>query len=342
MATSFALPNFSNTNYGGISPGNTMMSAGEFSFNPNAPNPFLYGTGGQNQYMNYPSMSYQGFPQMPGSASPMATSYNYPPGIVPPSQGFDPSVPGYPTSNTSGTAGAVGTSTKLPGGAYGGPTTDPLFTQAWAQYLASQMGQGVTPFDLSAILPSTGQATAPGTLTAPENPLLQSLQQFYQTGTGGPLPGVLPMWTSEMQAMQIPIQQQQANIEEAFGSRGALGSSESAQALATFGEQTAAQEQSLLGQLTLQALPGMEQSAMDIQGLDQQAINNLYQEFIRTQPQYNPMLGYESGFATTYPPIYGKQGFGASLGQTLGSTLGGGLGGAAMGGLSGLLSMIPF
>jgi hypothetical protein len=156
-------------------------------------------------------------------------------------------------------------------------------------------------------MPSTGEATKPGTLTAPDNPILKSLMEFYTKGTGGPLPGVLPMWNAEMKAMEIPIEKQMANIKEQFGARGALGSSEMANAMETFGAQTAADQEALLGQLTLQALPGMESAGMNQQSLDQKSIDNLVQEFIRTRPEYSPLLGEEFGFGTTFPPTYSNQ-----------------------------------
>ncbi len=287
----------------------------------------------ENQYMNFPSMGGGGLDggthnnMMPATQffGPQTnpTAQSTPPGMVPP-QGnpFGPVLPG---------KGGVGSVGKLPGGSYSGRTLDPTLTNTFDQWLMSQMGTGLAPFDLSAILPSTGQATTPGTLTAPENPILQQLQQFYQTGQGGPLPGVLPMWNAELQQMQIPIQQQLANIKEQFGARGALGSSEMAQALAQFGSQTAADENALLTQATQQALPGMEQFGMNLQQLDQQSINNLLQEFQRTQPQNNPLLGYEAGMASLFPPIYGKQGFTSAFGQSFGSGLGSGLAGLLTG-----------
>lgn len=280
----------------------------------------------ENQYMNFPSMGGGGLDSgshnniMPQFFGPQTnpTAQTSPPGIVPPGGApFAPVLPG---------KGGVGSVGKLPGASYSGRTLDPTLTNTFDQWLMSQMGTGMHPFDLSAIMPSTGQATTPGTLTAPENPILQQLQEFYKTGQGGPLPGVLPMWQAEMQQMNIPIQQQLANIKEQFGARGALGSSEMAQALAQFGSQTAADENALLTQATQQALPGMEQFGMGLQQLDQQSIDALYQEFQRTQPQNNPLLGYEAGMASLFPPIYGKGGFAGAFGQSFGGALGSGLG----------------
>lgn len=335
----YPIPNFAVTGTGGGfggslgglpsgGGGSDMISRGSFNF------------GGQNQFMNFPTMGGPGGQQATGAdlnpllfgnptdsqtaniggtfPLPGGAQTGTPPGIVPPSGGNPPLGP---YSNPADT-GKAGVGARLPGGAYTGRTLDPQFTEQLAQWLMSQLGKGATPFDLSAILPSTGQATAPGTLTAPENPILQSLQQFYQTGEGGPLPGVLPMWQSAMKAMEIPIAQQEANIKEQFGARGALGSSELGSALETYGAQTAADQEALLGQLTLQALPGMEQFGAGLQGMDQASIDRLLQEFQRTQPEYSPLLGEEFGFGTTFPPIYGRPGFGASFQSALGGALG--------------------
>jgi hypothetical protein len=265
---------------------------------------------GSNQYMNYPSMN--------NSYYPMQNSMAPTPGIVSPT-----------TSSSFTNQPYMSAQQETPSGQYTSPTVDPFLTSSLGQYFQSMLGKGATPFDLSAILPSTGQATTPGSLTAPMNPILQSLMQFYQTGQGGPLPGVLPMWNTEMQAMNIPIQQQLANIKEQFGSRGALGSSEAANAFAQFGEQTALEQESLLGQLTMQALPGMEQFGGALQSLDQQSIQNLYNEFLRTQPEYSPLLPGIESMATTFPGMTDpKQGIGSailgglgSLAQTAGAVL---------------------
>jgi hypothetical protein len=316
----YSIPDFANLGknggYGGMPAGGMQQDFGS-----------LGGTSStSNQYMNFPSMT------MPSTGGPLdmgtpatpqpSPAVSAPPGVVPPSQ-FP--LPGDPLQNPNNTL-LAGVGGNLPGGAATGRTIDPQFTSEFAQYLMGMLGKGATPFNLSTTLPSTGQTTAPGQLTAPDNPILQALQQFYTTGTGGPLPGVLPMWQSEMKSMQLPIEQQLANIKEQFGARGALGSTEMATALEQYGSQTAADQESLLGQLTLQALPGMEQAGVNQQTIDQGSIDRMLQEFIRTQPENSPLLGMESGFATTFSPIYGKTGFGASFGSSFGSALGGGLG----------------
>jgi hypothetical protein len=305
----YSIPDFAGLGSGG---GSGMINSGQFDFGS------LGGMSStSNQYMNYPSMS--------GDVSSMDTSQSYPPGVVPPAPftGFSqtPTFGNIPSQNY---LAAAGQGARLPGQQYQARTIDPAFTAQLDAWLRSQMGQGATPFDLSAALPSGG-TTAPGQLTAPDNPILQALQQFYLTGTGGPLPGVLPMWQSEMKSMQIPIEQQMANIKEQFGARGALGSSEMASAMGTFGAQTAADQEALLGQLTLQALPGMEQAGMNQQQLDQGSIDRLVQEFIRTRPEYSPLLGEEFGFGTTFPPTYSNQkgAFGTSFLGGLGQGLAG-------------------
>lgn len=325
----YPIPNFAGGGSGGAS---EMTKPVPFDFNP----------GGQNQYMNFPGMSpsntsimsglnpnlyggSSGFPlPMTAGGGTMTTptqQNNFPPGIVPPANAPGQPFPG--TNVTPGETYSAGIGARLPGQEYQGRTVDPGFTSQLDAWLRSMLGQGATPFDLSAILPSTGQATAPGTLTAPENPILQQLQQFYQTGQGGPLPGVLPMWQSAMKSMEIPIQQQLANIKEQFGSRGALGSSEMAQAMETFGAQTAADQEALLGQLTLQALPGMESFGENLQAMDQGSIDRLLQEFQRTRPEYSPLLPEEFGFGTLYPPMYSnkKGDFASAFMGTLGQGL---------------------
>jgi hypothetical protein len=245
--------------------------------------------GGSNQWGNFPAMG-----SSPGSLPAI-------PGIVP-QQGssFGPS------TFSSIDPGGI----NLPGREHTVPPLDPAFTSAFYNFLQSHLGKGVTPFNLSAILPSTGQATAPGTLTAPLNPLEESLNKFYAGQGGGPDSFILPMWESQLAAMQQPIQQNLANMREQFASQGALGSSEFGNAIQNYMTQTTLQQQALLGEETLQALPGMQQQAGAIQGFDQASINNLLQEFIRTSPEYSPLLGYASQAAGTFPPFYGRGGSG--------------------------------
>lgn len=59
-----------------------------------------------------------------------------------------------------------------------------------------------------------------------------------------------------------------------------------------------------------------------LQSIQQSGLDRQYQEFMRTQPQYNPLLNLMFGGATTYPPILQRQGGGGG-GQTAGNILGG-------------------
>src|SRR5207245_5754019 len=270
------------------------------------------GMGGSNQWGSFPSMT----------SGP--TNNPSQPGIVPSAQGFQP-IFGRATGGAAdpNIDPAVGWFRKLPGGAQTGPTLDPRFTQAFDSWLRSQMGQGASPFNLSAILPSTGKATEPGTLTAPMNPIEQLLQQFYKTGEGGPMAGVLPMWQSAMKAMEQPEKQAEANLREQFAFAGGLDSSPFGTSMANFQNQAALNKEALLGQLTLQALPGMQEFANVLQGMDQSSIDRLFKEFVRTRPEYSPLLQEMFGLATTFPPIVSKKG---------------GIGAATVGSLGGILS----
>jgi len=313
-----------------------------------------FGGGGSNQYGSFPVMT--------GGSGSYGVGSNYPPGIVPPQGSYSSgSVVGYPSIGPNpqsqygpyipGTLENVGEEQKVGGGMREGPTLDPALTQSLAGYLQSQVGQGITPFDLSAILPSSGQATTPGTLTAPLTSLMQQLQSFYSgqgggvsgvPGSSGPLSYILPMWQSEIQSMQQPIQENLANLKEQYGSMGLLDSSAAATGLSDYLAQTATGEQSLLGQLTLQALPQEQTMAGGLQTLDQQSIQNLLQQFELTQPQNNPLLNEMYGMSTTFPPLFSKGG--GSLTAAIGglgdaaSGISAGLG--AAGGGSGLLGSI--
>jgi len=327
-------------------PTNTMR-AGNESFNVG---------GGQNQYMGYPAMT--------------SSSYSSPPGVVPPGGGAFPSPTGYQgygsqtgyqtgsrlnPSNLGGGPGAVATNTKLSGHEAGVPSLDPLFTQAMDAYLRSQLGQGASPFNLSAFLPSTGGATTPGSVAAPLTPELQQLAQFLQTGQGGgagaqtleqmsqtgmPIDQT-PAWQAMIASEQHNIGESANQLREQFAGMGNLASSPFGTAISDFYTQTALGQNAQLTQATAaaqEAARGRQTGASEfltsesgqlgqyLQGLDEQSIQRLMQEFIRTSPDYSPLLPFEQQLATTFPPVYGKTGFAASfgpaLGQALGTTLG--------------------
>lgn len=316
-----AIPNFAslfnnqNSPYGNSS---GTISSGAFQL-PNF--------GGSNQYGSYPSMTLGSTPQstlMSYNLNPLLYGGSSYAGAAPVgptgSSGYSPG--GTETLQPQWGNQAVGGANTIPGGMKTGPTLDPTLTGDYSTYLQSQIGQGLPDFDQSVQLPSTGQYTAPGTLTAPENPLIQQLQNFYMgqgtgvTGTasasGGtsssPLSYVLPMWQSEVSSMNIPIQEQLANLKEQFGSRGALGSSEMANAMQDYLSQTATGQESLLGQLTMQALPQEQSMAQGVQSLDQSAIQNALQQYEYNLPQNNPLQQEMYGMSTAFPPIYKPSG----------------------------------
>lgn len=307
-----------------------------------------------------PNFSF-GNPTMTSSAAVAPT----PPGVVPP-QSMAPSStypfygnpmgfnapPGTPNIKYPGT-GAVH---NLGHGFYGVPPAFPSMQADLAQLLTGQLGQGTTPFDLSAVLP-TGGTTTPGSLSAPLNPQMQQLMQYFLTGQGGNAPGlntmsqlsstglptdVMPEWQAMIAAQQQNIQQNEANLKEQFAATGGLGGSPYGTAVSNYEQQTTKDQNALLGQLTAQSLEaarGRQAGAAEqlftggqdfssvLQNLDQNSINAMLQEYIRTSPQYNPLLSMMYGQANTFDPTlsanYGLGGTGAIL-QGLGSIAGAG------------------
>lgn len=309
-------------NYGGARGGRQTMP---FSGGGGGGDPFnisgYYNTSGSGSYPNWFRNAY---------SNTMGT----PPGVVPP-QGS-----GGPPSGMWGYSGAHG-GPIMGGGEFSvEQTMDPNLTNALASFLQGQIGKGVTPFNLSTALPFGG-VTGKGQLNAPANPLLQQLMQFFQTGQGGG-PGMqtlstianqgisaLPEWQSMIQAQQQNIQQNEANLKEQFGFMGNLAGTPYGNAISNYMQQTTADQNALLGQLQQQnilqgQLPAAEflnqgatQFGQYAQGVNQQAIQNLLQEFIRTSPQNNPLLGLEYGMGTTFMPVLNRGG------QTGGGILGG-------------------
>lgn len=69
-------------------------------------------------------------------------------------------------------------------------------------------------------------------------------------------------------------------------------------------------------------------------GIGQSQINNLYQEFLRTQPEYNPLMPYMSQEANAYPPLFYPYFQPSQLGNILAGA--GGIAGA----LPGIIQML--
>lgn len=239
---------------------------------------------------------------------------------------------------------------------------DPSLTQALMQYLSGELGKGATPFNLSTALPSGG-TTAPGALSAPANPVLQQLMDFFtKGGSGGPGSGtliemsktglptdVMPVWESMIEAQKRNIEQGAAQLRGQSATSGGLQGSPFAQALADYYNQSTLSQNALLGQMTLQsqeAAKGRQLSSSEIlqsaqtqlgqifQGMDQQAINNLLAEFIRTRPEYGPLLNMIFGAGTSYSPVLSqKYGIG-STGAILGAA------GSAAGGIADIINVL--
>lgn len=218
----------------------------------------------------------------------------------------------------------------------GGPFTyqqplDPGLTTQLASFLSGHVGTGATPFNLSTALPFGG-TTAPGELNAPANPLLQNLMNLY-SGKASSIPGAstlstianqgisaLPEWQAMVQAMGSNIAQGQAGIAEQLGSTGNLAGTPYGNALANFNAQVTTGQNALLGQLQQQnilegqipvaegLLSGGQQFGQYAQALNQQAIQNKWNEFIRTQPEYSPLLQYIYGLSTSFAPALNRAG----------------------------------
>lgn len=274
---------------------------------------------GSNQYMSYPTMP-----------APTGNTGSNVPGVVPNAPGWTPP----PGSYQNKTSWIPGTEQSLGSGVRTTPTEDPQFTNEFYQYLTSQLGMGLPAFNLSTALPSGG-TTAPGQLNAPLNPTLKLLQDWL-TGTGGSTGGpagpgspILPIWQSELAAMQLPEQQDLANLRGQAAFAGNLDSSAFGTSLQQYLNQNTLNQQSLLGQLTMQALPTYAGIGEGVQQIDQSAIENVLREFNLTLPQNNPLLAEMYGASQTFPPSaggYSKGGLSSVLGL-----LGLGAGGAAAG-----------
>jgi hypothetical protein len=169
--------------------------------------------GGSNQYMSYPSMgggsgggsSTLATGSTPGMSWGPMTMTNPTQTYANPGHGTGVLGPSNPPQQQPGTMGAPGVASQYPqlpiatngypttastsggfslqGGAASVPNQDPNFSQEWGSMLTGQLGQGISPFDLSSYLPSSGQQTNPGQVAAPLTPILSQLQQFLSGGS---------------------------------------------------------------------------------------------------------------------------------------------------------------
>lgn len=289
---------------------------------------------------------------------------------------YGTSMPGVvPAAPAGGDVGNLGVPQATQGGFYKGPNglmseapIAPNLTTDFFNFLKSNVGQGATPFNLSTALPSGG-VTAPGQLSAPANPVLQQIQDFY-SGKETSLPGAssildlaktgtpidqLPAWQAMIEAQQRNIKQNEAGLREQFASLGNLRGSPFGQAEADYRMQTAKDQNAALLQATAQAQEaaqgrrltasgGLVQNAGSIgemlQNFDQQSIDRLLQEFIRTRPEYSPYLNLLYGAATTFAPTSQPGKGGGVLGGLAGAA-GKGIGEAVGKGVGSLIGLIP-
>lgn len=258
-----------------------------------------------------------------------------------------PSMPGYNATNIPGltpmgpqTAAATGggtnigydpkktgqrpVSTDIAGGQYSAVSPlDPAFTKAYSGWLGSEIGKGVSPY--------------PGGLTAPNNQILQMLTAMFEPGgslasmikTGEPI-SALPEWKAMVDASGQNVQRNLAQLREQFAAGGNLMGTPYGDATQNYMAQTTKDQNAMLIQAQTQALEQamgrklsadefMGQFGQYLQGLDQASINRMYQEYIRTSPEYNPLINAMAQFATTYPPTVQKEQGGGILGGILGN-----------------------
>lgn len=286
------------------------------------------GMSGGNQWMNFPTMP----------------SVQTRPGVVPPATGGP-----RPTTMFGGGGGApTGTGRLQPigQGFHAVSSMSPRFTQDFYSWLSQQMGTGATPFNLQSSLPSSGGATQAGDLSAPLNDILSRLRDFYAGKGSSGMPGLdtmksmsdtgmpvdaMPAWQAMVEAMKRNIDRGAADLREQFAFSGNLASSPFGNAAVDYYTQAGKDQNALLGQMSLSAMEsarGRQASASEslmgqggqlgefLQGLDQDSIDRLLAEFVRTRPEYGPLINAMFGAATTFPPVV-NQSFGLGAGGAL-------------------------
>lgn len=293
-------------------------SPGSNQFFPNAPTMPSPG----NTSMATPNFADGNFFGNPTSINPFSTTAS-------PTSTTATATSGSQPLQFTGPPGASGM-TGIGKGLFSQNPMDPALTSQFFQWLQSQIGQGVPGFNQSTQLPSGGQ-TAPGQLNAPFNPLMQSLMKLFSPG--GSIGNIaqngisaIPAWQATVDAMQKQIGEGAANMREQFGFAGNLDSSAFGNSLGDYFTQSNKDLNSLLANMTFQGVQDQLQAASQsqgfgqfTQGLDQQAIQNQLQEFMRTSPQYNPLLGMLFGASTTFPPVLNPKSGAGLLGSLLSS-----------------------
>lgn len=318
----------------GFNPGNSSSGSNQFFPSmPQMPSPGNFGNVGNVNNSNSPAPFTN--PDVGTFGNFTGTNFSVP--------GTAPNQTASPTGGSSpltltGPQGASGM-TGIGKGLFAQNPLDPALTSQLFQWLQSQIGQGVPGFNLSTLLPSSGQSTAPGTLNAPLNDVMKNIMAMFDPSSGslGKLASggidATPIWQKTIDAMQRQTDQGAANMREQFSFAGNLDSSPFGQSMTDYFSQDAKNKDAMLGNMQFQGIQDQLAAAGQmggvgqfLQGLDQQSIQNMLQEFIRTSPQYNPLLGMEMGAATTFPPVLNPKSGAGGIGALLG-----GAGGAASG-----------
>ncbi|KKL59253.1 hypothetical protein LCGC14_2217200 [marine sediment metagenome] len=240
------------------------------------------------------------------------------------------------------------------------PSIAPGLTNDFFGFLRSQIGEGATPFNLQSLLTSGG-TTGEGQLSAPMNEIISQLLQFYSGGGDSNVPGFntlqemsqtgapidqTPAWEAMVEAAKRGIDESRANLRESFSFAGNLASSPFGRAETDFESQTAKDLNAQLIQAVTQAQEsaagrrlgagtalagGASDFGSYLQGLDQSSIDRLFDEFIRTRPEYSPLINAQFGAAGAFAPVLSNRfGLGA-----VGGLLGGA--GAAASGISDII-----
>jgi len=170
--------------------------------------------------------------------------------------------------------------------------------------------------------------------------LADLLQQFQgaMAGTGGGTLGEMvktgmpvsqtAQWAKMQSAMERQYRMGEANVAERFAAGGGMTSSPYGQAMTDYNLQAAREKAAMFGGMettALESAAGRQVQALNLlypaaqklgelfQGMDQAAIGRTLAEFIRTQPEYGPLLNLLYGMAVTFPPYLGKStGIGAT------------------------------
>lgn len=321
-------------------------------------------TPGQGQSSTGYTVGYPGSPTPSSGSTPTGTGGGAS-GAVPKTGGFDPSPGQYFNPAASAGYQNTGGTQNMGHGIFAQSSMYPQLSDSFAQFLQSMIGQGASPFNLSAPLPSGG-TTNPGQLSAPMNPLMQSLMQLFMGNGQSNVPGAntlanvanngisaMPEWQSMIDAQGQNIQQNQANLREQFSAMGGLAGSPFGTAMSNFQQQTTKDQNALLGYLNQQnilqgqlpaaqfMMSGAGQMGQFAQQQDQQTIDRMYNEFIRTQPEYNPLLQQMYGLSTTFAPTVQQPSGGGILGGLLPGMMSGlGAGAGAASGGAGLWGSI--